>query len=144
MVNMKFDMAGSATMYAAFRAAALLELPVKVTCVLGMTDNAVNEHATMPDSIVTGRSGKTVEILNTDAEGRLVLADCLDYACDLKPDAIIDAATLTGACLVAVGSETAAVLGNDDKLIKLTFKVSENQLMNTCGNCQSFQSFMKT
>ena len=122
MVNMKFDMAGSATMYAAFRAAALLELPVKVTCVLGMTDNAVNEHATMPDSIVTGRSGKTVEILNTDAEGRLVLADCLDYTCDLKPDAIIDAATLTGACLVAVGSETAAVLGNDDKLINSLLK----------------------
>ena len=84
MVNMKFDMAGSATMFAAFRAAALLELPVKVTCVLGMTDNAVNEHATMPDSIVTGRSGTTVEILNTDAEGRLVLADCLDYTCDSK------------------------------------------------------------
>ena len=117
MINMKFDMAGSATMYATVRAAALLELPVKVSCVLGLTDNAVNEHATMPDSIVRGRSGKTVEILNTDAEGRLVLADCLDYACDLKPDAIIDAATLTGACLVAVGSETAAVLGNDDKLI---------------------------
>jgi leucyl aminopeptidase len=126
MMNMKFDMAGSATMFAAFRAAALLELPVKVSCVLGMTDNAVNEHATMPDSIVTGRSGKTVEILNTDAEGRLVLADCLDYACDLKPDAIIDAATLTGACLVAVGSETAAVLGNDDKLIGSLLKSAKN------------------
>ena len=126
MVNMKFDMAGSATMFAAFRAAALLELPVKVTCVLGMTDNAVNEHATMPDSIVTGRSGKTVEILNTDAEGRLVLADCLDYTCDLKPDAIIDAATLTGACLIAVGSETAAVLGNDDKLVGSLLKSAKN------------------
>ena len=87
-----------------------------------MTDNAVNEHATMPDSIVTGRSGKTVEILNTDAEGRLVLADCSIIHVTLKPDAIIDAATLTGACLVAVGSETAAVLGNDDKLINSLLK----------------------
>ncbi|MAW07125.1 MAG: leucyl aminopeptidase [Halobacteriovoraceae bacterium] len=126
MVNMKFDMAGSATVFGAFRAAALLELPVKVTCILGMTDNAVNEHATMPDSIVKGRNGKTVEILNTDAEGRLVLADCLDYACDLKPDAIIDAATLTGACLIAVGSETCAVMGNDDKLVGSLLKSARN------------------
>ena len=69
MANMKFDMAGSATVYAAFRAAALLRLKVKVSCFLGMTDNAVNEHATMPDAIVTARNGKRVEILNTDAEG---------------------------------------------------------------------------
>lgn len=116
MMNMKFDMAGSATVYAAFRAAVLLGLDVKVSCFLGMTDNAVNEHATMPDSIVTARNGKTVEILNTDAEGRLVLGDVLSYASDLKPDAIIDAATLTGACLVALGTEVCAVLGNDKKL----------------------------
>jgi leucyl aminopeptidase len=83
-----------------------------------MTDNAVNESATTPDSIVKGRNGKTVEILNTDAEGRLVLADCLDYACDQKPDFVIDAATLTGACLVALGSQVCAVLGNDEKFTK--------------------------
>lgn len=117
MMNMKFDMAGSATVYAAFRAAALLEVDVKVTCILGITDNAINSFATMPDSIVKGRNGKTVEILNTDAEGRLVLADCLDYACDQKPDAIINAATLTGACLVAVGHEVCAVMGNEQKLV---------------------------
>ncbi len=116
MMNMKFDMAGSATVYAAFRAAVALGLNVKVSCFLGMTDNAVNEHATMPDSIVKARNGKTVEILNTDAEGRLVLGDVLSYASDLKPDAIIDAATLTGACLVALGTEVCAVLGNDKKL----------------------------
>jgi leucyl aminopeptidase len=118
MMGMKFDMGGSATVYGAFRAAVLNDAPYKITCILGMTDNAVNESATFPDSIVKGRSGKTVEILNTDAEGRLVLADCLDYACDQKPDHIIDAATLTGACLVALGSEVCAVLGNDDKFIK--------------------------
>jgi len=73
--------------------------------------------ATVPDTIITGRNGKTVEILNTDAEGRLILADVVDYACDLKPDAIIDAATLTGACLVALGKEVCAILGNNQKLI---------------------------
>ncbi len=122
MVNMKFDMGGSATVYGAFRAAALAGINAKITCILGITDNSVNSHATMPDSIVKGRNGKTVEILNTDAEGRLVLADCLDYTCDLKPDFIIDAATLTGACLVALGTEVGAVMTNNqkfaDKLLK--------------------------
>ncbi|MCO4794644.1 MAG: leucyl aminopeptidase family protein [Bacteriovoracaceae bacterium] len=116
MVNMKFDMAGSATVYGAFRAAALQQPNVKITCILGMTDNAVSADATMPDSIVTGRNGMSVEILNTDAEGRLVLADCLDYACDLKPDCIIDSATLTGACLVALGTEVCGLMTNDSKL----------------------------
>lgn len=118
MINMKFDMAGSATVYGAFRAAVLNKSPYKLTCILGITDNAINSLATMPDSIVKARNGMTVEILNTDAEGRLVLADCLDYACDQKPDYLIDAATLTGACLVALGSEVCAVLGNDDKWVQ--------------------------
>lgn len=117
MVNMKFDMAGSATVYGAFRAIAMLGLPVKVSCFLGMTDNAINSLATMPDSIVTAMNGKTVEILNTDAEGRLVLGDVLTYASEQKPDAIIDAATLTGACLVALGTEVCGLMGNDKKLI---------------------------
>ncbi|MAZ49956.1 MAG: hypothetical protein CME65_15445 [Halobacteriovoraceae bacterium] len=118
MMGMKFDMGGSATVYGAFRAAVLNNSPYKITCILGMTDNAVSATGTTPDSIVKGRNGLTVEILNTDAEGRLVLADCLDYACDQKPDYIIDAATLTGACLVALGSQVCAVLGNDDKFVK--------------------------
>lgn len=125
MVNMKFDMAGSATVYAAFRAAALLGANIKLTCILGLTDNAVNSIATMPDSIVRARNGKTVEILNTDAEGRLVLADCLDYACDLKPDAIIDAATLTGACLVALGHEVCGLMSNNDKLAHEVLKCAD-------------------
>ena len=116
MMNMKFDMAGSATVYAAFKAAAQLEPNVKITCILGMTDNAINEHATMPDSICVARNGMSVEILNTDAEGRLVLADCLDYACSQNPNVIIDAATLTGACLVALGTEVCGLMGNSNKL----------------------------
>lgn len=126
MMNMKFDMAGSATVYAAFRAAALLELPVQISCFLGMTDNAVNEHATMPDSIVTARNGKTVEILNTDAEGRLVLGDVVNYACDVKPDALIDAATLTGAILVALGNEVCGLFSNNDSLAKDLLKSAKN------------------
>lgn len=130
MINMKFDMAGSSTVYAAFRAAAMMGLNVKITCILGMTDNAVNEHATMPDAIVRGRNGKTVEILNTDAEGRLVLADCLDYACDLKPDAIIDSATLTGACLMALGTEVCGLMSNNKKL--------SDKLIKSAGNADEY------
>lgn len=126
MMNMKFDMAGSATVYAAFRAAVLLQLPVKISCYLGMTDNAVNEKATMPDSIVTARNGKTVEILNTDAEGRLVLGDVVNYACDSKPDALIDAATLTGAVLVALGTEVCGLFSNDQKLADSLIKSAKN------------------
>ena len=116
IINMKCDMAGSATVYAAFRGAVLMEAPIKISCFLGITDNAVNEHATMPDSIVMSRKGKTVEILNTDAEGRLVLGDVLDYASSQRPDAIIDVATLTGSCMVALGKEVCGLMGNDDKL----------------------------
>lgn len=126
MMNMKFDMAGSATVYSAFRAVAKLGLDVKVTCILGMTDNAVNEHATMPDSIVKARNGLSVEILNTDAEGRLVLADCLDYASDLKPDAIIDSATLTGAVLVSLGNQVCGIMGNNQKLTDNILKSAKN------------------
>ena len=127
MANMKYDMAGSATVYAAFRAAALLGVKTKVSCILGITDNAVNARATMPDSIFRGRNGKTVEILNTDAEGRLVLADCLDYACEQKPDFLIDAATLTGACLVALGHEICGLMGNDQSLVDKLLKSAQAQ-----------------
>ena len=116
MPTMKFDMAGSATVYAAFRTVAQWGVNAKVSCYLGMTDNAINSQATMPDSIVKGRSGKTVEILNTDAEGRLVLADVLSYACDQSPHVVIDAATLTGAVLVSLGHQIAGLMSNDQKL----------------------------
>ena len=118
MVNMKFDMAGSATVYGAFRAAVLNNANCKITCVLGITDNAIASDATQPDAVIVSRKGKTVEILNTDAEGRLVLADCLDYVSDLKPDQIINAATLTGAVLVALGSEVCGLFSNSRKLAK--------------------------
>lgn len=127
MAGMKNDMGGSATVYGAFRAAVLEKAPVKITCILAMTDNAINEWATVPDAIVTARNGKTVEILNTDAEGRLILGDALDYACDQNPHYIIDAATLTGAALVALGNQVAAILGNDQKWINEILNAAKDQ-----------------
>jgi len=127
MAGMKNDMGGSATVYGAFRAAVLEKAPVKITCILALTDNAVNSFATFPDAIVAGRNGKTVEILNTDAEGRLILADALDYACDQNPHYIIDAATLTGACLVALGNQVCAILGNDQKWIEEILSAAKHQ-----------------
>jgi leucyl aminopeptidase len=126
MMNMKYDMAGAATVYAAFRACVLLNSECIVSCFLGMTDNAVNEHATMPDTIVRARNGKTVEILNTDAEGRLVLGDVLDYACEQNPSEIIDAATLTGAVIVALGTEVCGMMSNNDKLSDAILKSAKN------------------
>ncbi len=112
MIGMKVDMAGAATVYGAFRNAVKLGSPHKISLYLGITDNLVSENAILPDSIVKSRNGKTVEILNTDAEGRLVLADVLDYAMDGKPDCVIDVATLTGACMAALG-EACGVMGNN-------------------------------
>jgi len=126
MINMKFDMAGSATVYGAFKALAMLQIKSKVTCLLAMTDNMVNEKATVPDSIVTSKIGKTVEILNTDAEGRLVLGDTLTYATEQAPNIVIDVATLTGACLVSLGSEICGVMGNNQKHIDQFLKSSKN------------------
>jgi leucyl aminopeptidase len=114
---MKNDMAGGSTVYGAFRAAVLSNSPNKLTCIIPMTDNVVSGAALLPDSVIVGRSGKTVEIRNTDAEGRLILADALDYTCDLKVDAIIDVATLTGAAVRSLGTEVCACFGNKPTLI---------------------------
>lgn len=127
MAGMKNDMGGSATVYGAFRAAVLEKAPIKITCILAITDNAINELATVPDAVVTARNGKTCEILNTDAEGRLILGDALDYACDQNPQYIIDAATLTGACLVALGNQVCAILGNDQKWVNDILGAAKSQ-----------------
>jgi len=116
MVSMKTDMGGAASVLGTMMAIADLNLPIEVHGLMGLAENAVNGNATRPDDVVTGRSGKTVEIENTDAEGRLVLADVLSYAEDLKVDYIVDAATLTGACVVALGDEFFAVYSKDDDL----------------------------
>jgi len=114
MVTMKCDMAGAASVAAAVQAVAELELPVAVTGYLCLAENMTGSLAQRPGDVVTMRGGRTVEIINTDAEGRLVLADGLVLAGEQKPDAIIDIATLTGAAVVALGDRTAAVMANDD------------------------------
>jgi leucyl aminopeptidase len=116
MQTMKMDMAGAAAVVGAVAAIARLGLPIRVTGIACLAENMPSGSATRPGDVLTMRSGATVEILNTDAEGRLVLGDGLALAAEAKPDAIVDVATLTGACIVALGDRTAGVMSNDDEL----------------------------
>jgi leucyl aminopeptidase len=115
---MKFDMCGAAGVLGAVEAIARLKLPVNVVGLIGSTTNMPSGTAVKPGDVVKSMSGKFIEIINTDAEGRLVLADVLSYARRYKPAAVIDAATLTGACVIALGHTATGVLGNDDALVK--------------------------
>ena len=114
METMKSDMGGAAAVIAALSAIARLNLPVNVTGWAALAENLPSGTAQRPSDVYTAYSGTTVEVLNTDAEGRLVLADAIARACEDSPDLIVDAATLTGAQLVALGARTSGVMGNDD------------------------------
>ena len=114
MGTMKSDMAGAAAVVQATLAIARLGLPVRVTAWAPMAENMVSGAATRPGDVLTMRSGKTVEVMNTDAEGRLVLADALALAVEEEPDYVLDVATLTGAMVVALGDKVTGVLGSDD------------------------------
>ncbi|MFL0792783.1 MAG: leucyl aminopeptidase, partial [Prochlorococcus sp.] len=115
--KMKYDMGGSAAVLGAARAIAELRPSgVEVHTIVASCENMVNGSAVHPGDIVTASNGTTIEINNTDAEGRLTLADALVYACALKPDAIVDVATLTGACLIALGNEIAGLWSADQAL----------------------------
>lgn len=116
MDEMKFDMCGAATVLGATLAAIEAKLPINLITVVAAAENMPSGCATRPGDIVTSASGQTVEILNTDAEGRLVLCDALTHVQTFKPDTIIDVATLTGACIIALGSHASAVYANDDDL----------------------------
>ncbi|MBI2233377.1 MAG: leucyl aminopeptidase [Candidatus Aenigmarchaeota archaeon] len=119
MEEMKSDKCGAAAVLGILKTAAKLNLPIHVVGVMPATENMPSGSATKPGDIVTAYNKKTVEIINTDAEGRLILADALSFTEEkFKPRAIIDLATLTGACVVALGYEAAAVLGNDEALIE--------------------------
>ena len=116
---MKFDMGGSAAVLGAMRSIAELKpAGVEVHMVVASCENMVNGSAVHPGDIVTAANGMTIEINNTDAEGRLTLADALLYACEQKPDAVVDLATLTGACVIALGDEMAGLWSNNDDLAK--------------------------
>lgn len=116
MASMKGDMGGAAAVLGAFSAACHAGIDYNLTAVLCLAENAVGPKATRPDDVLTMRSGKTVEINNTDAEGRLVLADGVAWACEQGADLIVDCATLTGAALVATGKVHAALYCNDEEL----------------------------
>ena len=120
MATMKSYMAGAAAVVAATFAIAELGLPVKVTAIAPMAENMVSGTSTRPGDVLTMYGGRTVEVLNTDAEGRLVLADGLVLAQESKPDLIVDVATLTGACETALGDRVAGIMGNDDELVLRT------------------------
>ncbi|MET9750626.1 leucyl aminopeptidase [Streptomyces ardesiacus] len=123
--TMKCDMAGAAAVFAAVVAAARLGLEVNVTGWLALAENMPSGSATRPGDVLRMYSGKTVEVLNTDAEGRLVLADALWAASQEKPDAIIDVATLTGAMMLALGSRTYGVMANDDAFRSAVYEAAE-------------------
>ena len=112
MIDMKCDMAGSATVIAAVQAIAKLELPINVRGIIGCVENMVSGNSFKLGDVVRARSGTTIEILNTDAEGRLVLADCLDVALEKGASKLVDLATLTGACMVALGRNHAGLMTN--------------------------------
>ncbi|MDH5638040.1 MAG: leucyl aminopeptidase, partial [Nitrospinota bacterium] len=117
MHEMKSDMSGGAATIAVMTAVATMKLKVNLVGLVPATENMPSGTATKPGDVLTGLSGVTMEVLNTDAEGRLILADALAYAGRYKPDCTVDIATLTGACMVALGAHCSGLLGNDDELI---------------------------
>ena len=116
MDEMKYDMSGAGSVLGTIRAAAAMKLPLNVVGVIPTTENMPGGNASRPGDIVTSMSGQTIEILNTDAEGRLILCDALTYSERFEPAAVIDIATLTGACVIALGHVTSGLFANDDKL----------------------------
>jgi len=117
MDEMKFDMCGAASVLGTMRAIAELELPLNVVGIVPATENMPGGAATKPGDIVTSMSGQTIEILNTDAEGRLILCDALTYSRRFEPETVVDIATLTGACVIALGHLVHGLMGNDDGLV---------------------------
>jgi len=117
MDEMKYDMSGGAAVIAAMTGIAKLGLPINVIGIVPSSENLLSSRAVKPGDVVTARSGKTIAVLNTDAEGRLILADALSYAADMNPAAIIDCATLTGAVVIALGHAASAVLGTEQALV---------------------------
>ena len=125
MVNMKTDMSGAAAVIATLGACRALDVGVRVVGFAPTTENMPGGRATKPGDVLRIRNGKTIEVVNTDCEGRLVLADGLSLAVEEDPDAIVDVATLTGACVVALGPRIAGLMGNDDRLISAVLSASE-------------------
>jgi leucyl aminopeptidase len=126
MEKMKYDMAGGAAVLGIFKAVSGLKLPVHLVGILPATENVIGGAASKPGDVVRAVNGKTIEIISTDAEGRMTLADALGYAHRFKPEAIVDIATLTGACSVALGNEAIAIMGNSRELIDKMIQSGHN------------------
>ena len=125
MEEMKFDMCGGGAVLGAMQAIAQLKPRLNVVAVVPSAENMINGSAVRPGDILHSASGKTIEVLNTDAEGRLILADALHYVQRFKPDYTLDFATLTGACVVALGTTVSGIMGNDSKLTRRVFEAGE-------------------
>lgn len=128
MDEMKFDMSGAASVLGVFRALGELSPAINVIGLIPACENLINGRAVKPGDVITSMSGQTIEILNTDAEGRLVLCDALTYAERFKPAAVIDIATLTGACVVALGAVRSGLFSNDESLVSALIEAGSNSL----------------
>lgn len=126
MDEMKMDMAGAAAVFGAMDAVAGLRLPINLVAIVPAVENLPSATAYRPGDIISSLSGQTIEVLNTDAEGRLILADAMTYAGRFEPRAIIDLATLTGACVIALGHEASAVFSNRDDLVRQLIAAGES------------------
>ncbi len=123
--EMKYDMGGAASVFGTLTAVAEMKLPINVTAIIPTTENMPGGNATKPGDVVTSLSGQTIEILNTDAEGRLILCDALTYAERYNPEVVIDIATLTGACVVALGHVVSGLMGTDEPLVQELLQAGE-------------------
>ncbi|GAB3031076.1 leucyl aminopeptidase [Oleiagrimonas citrea] len=128
MEEMKFDMCGAAGVLGGFVAAVKMKLPVNLVCVVPSVENMTDGNSYRPSDVLNTMSGKTVEVLNTDAEGRLILCDALTYTQRFEPQVIIDAATLTGACVIALGSHATGLMSKHDDLADELLAAGENTL----------------
>lgn len=126
MLTMRDDMSGAACVLGVMRALSALEPDVEVHGIIAACENMPSGSSYKPGDILKAKNGKTIEIDNTDAEGRLTLADALCYACELGVDEVIDIATLTGACVVALGSSTTGVMGNDQDMVSMLIRTAKN------------------
>ena len=125
MDEMKFDMCGAASVLGTMKAVAEMNLPLNLVCIVPTCENLPDGDASKPGDIVTSMSGQTIEVLNTDAEGRLILCDAMTYAERFEPQTVVDVATLTGACVIALGHHAAAVYANDDSLSRELVQAGE-------------------
>lgn len=146
MWEMKADMSGAAVVAAVILAASLVKLPINILGIIPAAENMLSGSSMRPGDIVRTLSGKTIEVDNTDAEGRMILADALSYACKLKPDEIIDLATLTGACVVALGEFVAGLFSKNDSLKEKIFEagIKTHELVWPMPMWVDYKSFNKS